>query len=84
MARARTRSDDELLTLTKRIVDAGAAGRVLLGGDVARATRYLAYGGMPGLGYLGTRYVPRLRALVGDAAVEQMLTANPAEFLDVA
>ena len=83
MARARTRSDDELLTLTKRIVDAGAAGRVLLGGDVARATRYLAYGGMPGLGYLGTRYVPRLRALVGDAAVEQMLIANPAKFLNV-
>lgn len=84
MARARTRSDDELLTLTKRIVDAGAAGRVLLGGDVARATRYLAYGGMPGLGYLGTRYVPRLRALVGDAAVGQMLIANPAVFLNVA
>ncbi len=84
MARARTRSDDELLTLTARIVDAGAAGRVLLGGDVARATRYLAYGGMPGLGYLGKRYVPRLRALVGDAAVDQMLIANPAEFLNVA
>ena len=84
MARARTRSDDELLTLTARIVDAGATGRVLLGGDVARATRYLAYGGMPGLGYLGRRYIPRLRALVGDAAVGQMLIANPAAFLNVA
>lgn len=84
MTRSRIRSDDELLTLTARIVDAGATGRVLIGGDVGRASRYLAYGGMPGLGALGKRYLPRLRDRVGDAAVEQMLLANPAEFLDVA
>lgn len=80
-ARPRTRSDAELLALTAAVVDAGAADRILLGGDVARATRYLAYGGMPGLAYLGERYVPRLRALVGDEAVDRMLIANPARLL---
>jgi 5-phospho-D-xylono-1,4-lactonase len=81
MARPRTRSDAELLTLTAAVVERGAGDRVLLGGDVARRTRYLAYGGMPGLAYLGERYVPRLRALIGDEAVDRMLVANPARLL---
>jgi predicted metal-dependent phosphotriesterase family hydrolase len=81
VARPRTRSDAELLALTAEVVAHGAGDRILLGGDVARRTRYIAYGGMPGLAYLGDRYVPRLRALVGDAAVERMLVANPARLL---
>lgn len=81
MARPRTRSDAELLALTAAVVERGAGDRVLLGGDVARRTRYLAYGGMPGLAYLGERYVPRLRALIGDEAVDRMLVANPARLL---
>jgi predicted metal-dependent phosphotriesterase family hydrolase len=80
-ARPRTRSDAELLALTARVVAAGAGERVLLGGDVARRTRYIAYGGMPGLAYLGERYLPRLRAAIGDAAVDTMLVANPARLL---
>lgn len=80
-ARPRTRSDAELLMLTAAVVAAGGADRILLGGDVARRSRYVAYGGMPGLAYLGERYLPRLRSLVGDTVVERMLTANPARFL---
>ncbi len=80
-ARPRTRSDAELVALTERVVAAGAAERIVLGGDVARRTRYLAYGGMPGLSYLGERYLPRLRATIGDAAVDTMLIANPARLL---
>lgn len=82
-ARARTRSDAELLELTARVVDAVGADRILLGGDVARRSRYVAYGGMPGLAYLGDRYVPRLRARIGDAAVDSMLVANPSRLLDL-
>jgi phosphotriesterase-related protein len=80
-ARPRTRSDAELLQLTASVVAGGGAGRIVLGGDVARATRYIAYGGIPGLAYLGERYVPRLRALVGDEAVDRMLVDNPARLL---
>jgi phosphotriesterase-related protein len=81
MGRSKTRSDAELLTLTRRVVEGGGGGRILLGNDVARRTRYLAYGGMPGLGYLGSRYLPRLRSEIGDAAVAEMLTTAPARFL---
>lgn len=80
-ARPRTRSDAELLQLTASVVAGGGTGRIVLGGDVARATRYIAYGGMPGLAYLGERYLPRLRALVGDEAVDRMLVDNPARLL---
>lgn len=82
-ARPRTRSDAELLKLTAAVVDLGAADRILLGGDVARRTRYISYGGMPGLAYLGERYLPRLRDEVGAAVVERMLVANPARLLDL-
>lgn len=81
VARPRTRSDAELLALTEAVVARGAGDRVLLGGDVARATRYVAYGGMPGLAYLGERYLPRLRSTIGDDAVDRMLVANPARLL---
>lgn len=80
-ARPRTRSDAELLELTVAVVERGGGDRIVLGGDVARRTRYIAYGGMPGLAYLGARYVPRLRAAVGDEMVDQMLVATPARLL---
>jgi len=80
-ARPRTRSDAELLALTASVVEAGGGERIVLGGDVARRTRYISYGGMPGLGYLGDRYLPRLTALIGEAAVERMLIDNPARLL---
>ncbi|OIJ32289.1 MULTISPECIES: phosphotriesterase family protein [unclassified Microbacterium] len=80
-ARPRTRSDAELLALTVAVVERGVGDRILLGGDVARRTRYIAYGGMPGLAYLGDRYLPRLREAVGDDAVHRMLVTTPARFL---
>lgn len=82
-ARPRTRSDAELLALTEKVVEGVGADRILLGGDVARRTRYISYGGMPGLAYLGERYLPRLRSAVGADAVERMLVANPARLLDL-
>ncbi|GAA1322586.1 phosphotriesterase [Leucobacter albus] len=81
VARQRTRSDAELLDLTEQLVSAGYGDRVLLGGDVARSSRFVAYGGMPGMAYLGERYLPRLRRTVGDAAVRRMLVDNAAALL---
>jgi phosphotriesterase-related protein len=81
MARPRTRSDAELLALTEAVVAGGGGERILIGGDVARRTRYAAYGGMPGLAYLGERYVPRLRERIGGEATERILTGNPQRFL---
>lgn len=81
-ARHRSWPDDTIVRCIAEVTsDRTAARRVVLGGDVARRHRYVAYGGMPGLAYLGERFVPRLRAAIGDDIVDLVLRANPARLL---
>ena len=80
-ARHASAPDSVVLACLLETAARGGADRLLLGGDVARATRYRAYGGMPGLAYLGERFVPRLRAEGGAALAEAVLVANPARWL---
>ena len=75
--------DSVLIDCLAAVVEGGAGDRVLLGGDVARRSRYVAYGGMPGLAYLFDRFVPRLRQAVGDDALGSVLVANPARWLSL-
>lgn len=81
MARHREHPDSTLLDCLVRTARAGGVERILLGGDVARSTRYRAYGGMPGMDYLPLRFVPRLTELGGTELVETVLVANPARWL---
>lgn len=80
-ARLRDWPESVLLDCLAGVVEAGHGDRVLLGGDVARASSWRSLGGMPGLAYLGERYVPRVRARIGDAAAERILVENPARYL---
>lgn len=81
-ARSREWPDSILLECLVSAARAGASERLLLGGDVARSGRYSSYGGMPGLRYLGSRVVPRLRERAGASFVRRVLVENPARFLD--
>jgi 5-phospho-D-xylono-1,4-lactonase len=80
-ARARSAPDSVVLECLRDVASAGHADAVLIGGDVARATRYTSYGGMPGLAYLGRRFVPRMRAQLGEEVTDQVLVHNPARWL---
>ena len=80
-ARHREWPDSVLLDCIAEVVERGGGRNIVLGGDVARSTRFRAYGGMPGMSYLFARFVPRLRARIGDDATEQILVANPANWL---
>ena len=80
-ARHRDWPDSMLVDCIGRVASTVGYERILLGGDVARRTRYEAYGGMPGLAYLGTRFVPRLRAALGERATDTILSSNPARLL---
>jgi phosphotriesterase-related protein len=73
--------DSVLIDCLAAVVAGGAGDRVLLGGDVARRTRYVSYGGMPGLAYLFDRFVPRLHSALGEAALAGLLVDNPARWL---
>lgn len=73
--------DSTLLDCLVEVAERGGAQRLLLGGDVARRSSFVAYGGLPGMAYLPARFVPRLRTLAGDALVETILVGNPARML---
>ncbi|WP_353648684.1 aryldialkylphosphatase [Nakamurella sp. A5-74] len=73
--------DSVLIDCLRAVVDAGHVDRLLLGGDVARRRRYVSYGGMPGLAYLFDRFLPRVRAAVGDLATDRILIDNPSHWL---
>lgn len=81
MARHREAPDSAILDCLARVAADGDPARLLLGGDVARASRYRGYGGLPGLDYLPVRFVPRVLARLGAELTEQLLTANPARLL---
>lgn len=80
-ARLKRWPESMLIDCLAATVEAGHADRILLGGDVARRSRYLSYGGMPGVGYLTRRFVPRLRQAVGPGTIHRFLVDNPAAAL---
>ncbi|OJX63420.1 MAG: aryldialkylphosphatase [Micrococcales bacterium 73-13] len=80
-ARHRDWPDSTLAACIAEVCAAGGRDRVLLGGDVARRSRYRAYGGIPGLEYLGRRVLPRLERELGADVVARFTTSNPARLL---
>ena len=80
-ARSRTWPDTVLLDCALASIERGAGQRILIGGDVARRQRYIEYGGMPGLEYVGRRIVPQLIDRAGEQATQAILVDNPARFL---
>jgi phosphotriesterase-related protein len=81
MARHREAPDSAILDCLERVAADGGAERLLLGGDVARSTRYRSYGGLPGLAYLPSRFLPRVRDRLGADLMHRLLVTNPARAL---
>lgn len=77
-ARAKYWPDSVLIECLLAVADQGQEDQLLLGGDVARRTSFIAYGGMPGMEYLGKRFVPRLLEAAGPGLVDRVLVQNPA------
>lgn len=80
-ARAKYWPDSVLVDCLVSVAERGGRDRLLLGGDVARRSSFAAYGGMPGMAYLGDRFVPRVREAGGDELVDAVLVTNPARLL---
>ncbi len=74
--------DEIRIDVLKRMIDAGLGDRILLGNDLGRPSYWRSYGGGPGLDYVLTRFVPRLRDEgVSENAVRDLLVNNPRRFL---
>lgn len=78
VGRIKYRPDSQLLDLIEGLVRDGHGSRIMLGMDLGRRDYLHAYGGGPGMAYLMTTFVPRLRRRIGDAAVDAILVENPA------
>jgi predicted metal-dependent phosphotriesterase family hydrolase len=84
-SRVKYHPDSALVDLIVRMVASGFGEQILLGQDLAARSSRASYGGGPGLGYMLTRYVPRLReAGLDEAAVRRILVENPARALTYA
>lgn len=74
--------DEMRIDVLKRMIDAGLGDRILLGNDLGRPSYWRSYGGGPGLDFVLTRFVPRLREEgVSDTAIQDLLENNPRRFL---
>lgn len=82
MARFQYWPESTLLECMATALERGAdASRFLMGADVARRSRFIELGGMPGLEYLPARFIPRARRALGDEFMDKVLIGNPANFL---
>ena len=80
LGRTKYHPDSTLLDLIGAMVEAGHGDRLMLGCDLGRRDYFRSWGGGPGLAYLLTTFVPRLRRRIGDPATDAILIANPARF----
>jgi len=78
IGRTKYHPDSVVLDLIEAVSAAGHVGRIVLGLDLGMRSYYRAYDGGPGLRYLMTTFVPRLRRRMGDEATDRMLISNPA------
>jgi predicted metal-dependent phosphotriesterase family hydrolase len=78
VGRMKYHPDSTLLDLIGQMVDAGYGDRLMLGCDLGRRDYFRSHGGGPGMAYLLTTFVPRLRRRIGDRATDAILVANPA------
>jgi predicted metal-dependent phosphotriesterase family hydrolase len=68
--------------LLVHMTSAGHTNQLMLGTDGARRSMWTSLGGSPGLAALSTQLVPLLADQgVDDAAIDQMMVHNPAQFL---
>ena len=80
----RWQGENHTARLIVSMVDAGFGKQLLLGTDGARRTLWSTLGGNPGLAWLHTGLVDRLRAEgVGSEQIDALFEANPARFLTI-
>ena len=78
VGRTKYHPDVIVLDLIEAVAAAGHLDRIVLGLDLGVREYHRAYGGGPGLRYLMTAFVPRLRRRLGEEAARRILVENPA------
>jgi phosphotriesterase-related protein len=56
--------------------------QILIGGDLARSSRYISYGGGPGIGYTGNVVIQKISKMANGNLVKIVLEENPNRWLN--
>ena len=81
-SRIKYQPENLVVGLMREMFDAGHGELLLLGGDMARRSYWIAYGGGPGFDYLLRSFTPRLRTEgFTDAELETIWHHNPVRWL---
>jgi 5-phospho-D-xylono-1,4-lactonase len=82
VSRIKHHPDSTIVRLICRLAEAGLASRILLGMDMAPRSMWRAYGGGPGMTYLGNVFLVSLRkAGLGNEQITMFTEYNPASAL---
>jgi len=82
VSRIKVHPDSTIVQLICRLAEAGLASRILLGMDMGPRSMWRAYGGGPGMTYLGNVFLLSLRkAGLGNEQIAMFTECNPASAL---
>lgn len=74
--------DSTRIACIKAMLEAGHGARLLISGDMGRASYLAGYGGGPGFAFIPDKFIPRMRAEgIPEQAIEQIFHKTPADWL---
>ena len=79
--KAKYEPDSTYVKLLRGMIDAGCGSQILVGNDLGRCSYWTFKGGGPGLGYLLSEFIPRLRREgFTEDEIDALLVKNPQQF----
>jgi len=74
--------EEARINMIKKLINAGFLDQIMISGDTARRSYYKSYGGGPGLDYIPTKYVQRLKEEgFSQEMIDRIFVENPKQFL---
>lgn len=74
--------DSVRIACIKALIEAGHTERLMISGDMGRASYLTGYGGGPGFAFIATKFIPRMRAEgIGPAIIDTIFQKNPVRWL---
>lgn len=75
-------TDSLRMTCIKALIDAGHVNRLMISGDMGRASYLAGYGGGPGFAFIATKFIPRMRSEgIAEQDIDTIFKSNPVRWL---
>ena len=82
LAKVKYHHDSTRIACAKALIEAGHASRLMISGDMGRASYLAGYGGGPGFAFIATKFIPRMRGEgIDDTVIDTIFKANPVRWL---